>query len=154
MHHRVTTGRGTAARGLRLAGLGVSAALALGLAAGPASAAQVSIRCQHELSPKPSVWIFDTSNPESYFDDGTLRRANVLFAGSQITIRQVEEQPVCHLGSGCTSGKTITEFTTVINRTNNTFLVYCKNVRDDAGNWKPGQNCFPKGPSKGHCLKE
>ncbi len=153
MHQCMTASIGAAAR--RAFGLaGMTAALALGIAAGSASAAQISIKCQNELETKPSVWIFDTASPEAYFDDGKLRRANVLFAGSQITIRQVEEQPVCHLGSGCTSGKTITEFTTVINRTNNTYLVYCKNIRDDAGNWKPGQNCFPKGPNKGTCIKD
>ncbi|MGQ0675193.1 MAG: hypothetical protein ACT4N4_03785 [Rhodospirillales bacterium] len=155
MHRRMTAiGSISTGRALALAGMAVAAALAPAPAAGPAAAAQISIRCQHELSPAPSVWIFDTANPEGYFDDGKLRRANILFAGSQITIKQVEEQPVCHLGSGCTNGKTITEFTTVINRTNNTFLVYCKNIRDDANNWKPGANCFPKGPSKGRCLKD
>jgi len=158
MQHRMTAVRGTtAARATAVMG-SAAAALALGLAltgaAAPASAAQISIRCQSELETKPSVWIFDTANPEGYFEDGKLRRANVLFAGSQITVRQVAEQPICHLGSGCTSGKTVTEFTTVINRTNNTFLVYCKNIRDDSGQWKPGANCFPKGPSKGHCVKD
>jgi hypothetical protein len=153
MQHGMTAVRGTpAARGSALAGLAL--ALALGAAALPATAAQISIRCQSELETKPSLWIFDTANPEGFFEDGKLRRANILFAGSQITVKQVAEQPICHLGSGCTNGKTITEFTTVINRTNNTFLVYCKNVRDDSGQWKPGANCFPKGPSKGRCLKD
>jgi hypothetical protein len=139
----------------RIAAAALAAALgAMPIGSAPASAAQISIRCQSELETKPSVWIFDTANPEGYFEDGRLRRANILFAGSQITVRQVAEQPVCHLGSGCTSGKTITEFTTVINRTNTTYLVYCKNIRDDSGQWKPGANCFPKGPSKGTCLKD
>ena len=154
MHQGVKGKRGAAARGSGIAGLAVAAAMLLGAGATPTSAAQIAIRCQHELSPKPSVWIFDTANPTGYFDDGKLRQASILFAGSQITIKQTEEQPVCHIGAGCTGGKTVTEFTTVINRTNNTFLVYCKNIRDDSGNWKPGANCFPKGPSKGSCLKE
>jgi hypothetical protein len=154
MHSRKTKRAGAVASG-RLASLALlTSGLLWAFLPGPAGAAQISIKCQNELETKPSLWIFDTANPEGYFDDGKLRRANILFAGSQITIRQTEEQPICHLGAGCTSGKTITEYTTVINRTNNTYLVYCKNIRDDSGQWKPGQNCFPKGPNKGTCLKQ
>ncbi len=131
----------------------VSIALALA-AALPAGAAEIKIRCQNELETKPSLWVFDTQNPNGFFEDGKMRNASILFAGSQITVRQTDEQPVCHVGTGCTGGKTVTEFTTVINRTTNNFLVYCKNIQDDGGNWKPGQNCFPKGPNKGSCLKE
>ncbi len=56
--------------------------------------------------------------------------------------------------SAATSCRARTEFTTVINRKQGTYLVYCKNVHDDSNNWKPGQNCFPQGPNKGFCAKD
>ena len=136
---------------IRTAAAAVAFALLVGL---PAGAAEIKMRCQNELETKPSLWVFDTANLNGFFEDGRMREARIQFAGNQITVRQTNEQPVCHIGTGCTSGKTVTEFTTVINRSASNYLVYCKNIQDDGGNWKPGQNCFPKGPNKGTCLKE
>jgi len=141
-------------RGLHV--LGMAAALVTGTLltmVPPAEAREIQLKCKHELATRPALWVFDTDSRTFYFDDGKRVPATVAINETQITMRQVEEQPVCHLGKGCTNGKQVTEFTTVINRKAGTYLVYCKNVQDDSNNWKPGQNCFPKGPNKGTCDK-
>ncbi len=138
-----------------------AAALALLVAlagTAPAAAREIQLQCKHELATKPTLWVFDTDNRTAYYDDGKLKQGTVTINDSQITFKQVESQPVCHVGktagsSNCTNGKQLTEFTTVINRKTGTFLVYCKNIHDDSNNWKPGQNCFPQGPNKGTCDK-
>ncbi|MCK6450736.1 MAG: hypothetical protein L6R19_07745 [Alphaproteobacteria bacterium] len=140
-------------RVLGTAGALLAAVAALGAAA-PAAAREIQLKCKHELATRPALWVFDTDTRNFYFDDGKRVPATVVINESQITMKQIEEQPVCHLGKGCTSGKQVTEFTTIINRKAGTYLVFCKNVQDDSNNWKPGQNCFPKGPNKGVCDKE
>ena len=137
-----------------------AAALALAaLAAMPAEARDIQLQCKNELATKPALWVFNTDNRNFYFDDGTRRPATVSINESQITVRETAEQPICHVsqikgGSNCVGGKQVTEFTTVINRKQGTYLVYCKNIQDDSKNWKPGQNCFPQGPNKGVCDKD
>lgn len=125
----------------------------------PADAREIQLLCKHELAMKPALWVFDTDNRSSYFDDGQLKKATVTINDSQITFKETATQPVCHVSktagaSNCTGGQQVTEFTTVINRRAGTYLVYCKNVQDDSNNWKPGQNCFPQGPNKGTCQKD
>jgi hypothetical protein len=137
-----------------------AAVLALAaVAAMPAEAREIQLLCKNELATKPALWIFDTDNRNFYFDDGTRRPGTVTINESQITLRETAEQPICHVskqagGSNCVGGKQVTEFTTVINRKQGTYLVYCKNIHDDSNNWKPGQNCFPQGPNKGFCAKD
>lgn len=140
------------ARGLHVLGLIATAGLTLTVSL-PVEAREIQLRCKHELATRPALWVFDTETRNFYYDDGKRVPATVVINESQITMRQIEEQPVCHLGKGCTNGKQVTEFTTVINRKAGTYLVYCKNVTDDSNNWKPGQNCFPQGPNKGTCDK-
>jgi hypothetical protein len=139
-------------RGLHVLGFVATGGLAL-TAPLPAEGREIQLRCKHELATRPALWVFDTETRNFYYDDGKRVPATVVINESQITMRQIEEQPVCHLGKGCTNGKQVTEFTTVINRKAGTYLVYCKNVTDDSNNWKPGQNCFPQGPNKGTCDK-
>ena len=142
-------------------GFGLAAALATGVLVvaagvttpGPAQAREIHLKCRHELASRPALWVFDTDTRTSFFDDGKRVPATVTINETQITMKQVEEQPICHLGKGCTDGKQVTEYTTIINRRAGTYLVYCKNVQDDGKNWKPGQNCFPQGPNKGTCDK-
>ncbi|MCC7045311.1 MAG: hypothetical protein IT562_01235 [Alphaproteobacteria bacterium] len=136
------------------------AAAALASLAGtpPADAREIQLHCKHELATKPTLFVFDSDNRTAYYDDGKLKQGTVSVNESQITFKQVESQPVCHVSqiagkSGCNDGKQVTEFTTVINRKAGTYLVYCKNIQDDSNNWKPGQNCFPQGPNKGTCDK-
>jgi len=107
------------------------------------------------MAEKPVLWVFDTDNRTWFSDDGKRRPATVSVNESEIRVTQVEVEPICHVGavSSCTDGKSITEYTTVINRRAGTYLVYCKTIQDDAHNWKPGQNCFPQGPNKGVCSK-
>ena len=138
-------------RGLPVLGIVLVAGLLQSL---PADAREIQLKCKHELATRPALWVFDTDSRTFYFDDGKRVPATIVINETQITMRQIEEQPVCHLGKGCTNGKQVTEFTTVINRKAGTYLVYCKNVSDDGNNWKPGQNCFPQGPNKGTCDKE
>lgn len=143
-------------RGLHVLGMAgaVLAAMAALSAAPPAVAREIQLKCKHELATRPALWVFDTDTRNFYFDDGKRVPATIVINESQITVKQIEEQPVCHLGKGCTNGKQVTEFTTVINRKAGTYLVFCKNVQDDSNNWKPGQNCFPQGPNKGVCDKD
>ncbi len=143
-------------RGLHVLGMAgaVLAAMAALSVAPPAAAREIQLKCKHELATRPALWVFDTDTRNFYFDDGKRVPATIVINESQITVKQIEEQPVCHLGKGCTNGKQVTEFTTVINRKAGTYLVFCKNVQDDSNNWKPGQNCFPQGPNKGVCDKD
>ncbi|MCC6471141.1 MAG: hypothetical protein IT563_22690 [Alphaproteobacteria bacterium] len=135
-----------------------AAALAVLAVCPPADAREIQLHCKHELATKPTLFVFDSDNRTAYYDDGKLKQGTVSVNESQITFKQVESQPVCHVSqiagkSGCNDGKQVTEFTTVINRKAGTYLVYCKNIQDDSNNWKPGQNCFPQGPNKGTCDK-
>ena len=137
---------------------GALALLGAIFAGSPADAREIQLQCKHELAMRPTLWVFDTDNRTAYYDDGKLKEGSVTVNESQITFKQVESQPVCHVSaaagkSGCSDGKQVTEFTTVINRRAGTYLVYCKNIQDDSSNWKPGQNCFPQGPNKGTCDK-
>ena len=131
------------------------AAAALAAFLSPAEAREIQMLCKHEMAEKPVLWVFDTDNRTWFSDDGKRREATVSVNESEIRMKQIEVQPICHVGavSSCTSGKSITEYTTVINRRAGTYLVYCKAIQDDAHYWKPGQNCFPQGPNKGVCNK-
>lgn len=143
----------------RFAKFSAAALVLAALVAMPAEAREIQLLCKNELATKPALWIFDTDNRNFYFDDGVRRPGTVSINESQITLRETAEQPICHVsktagGSNCVGGKQVTEFTTVINRKQGTYLVYCKNIHDDSNNWKPGQNCFPQGPNKGFCDKD